>query len=123
MDKEIKEILNTLCDKIEDNEDDDDLQYATQLEAEEKISNFIKETYGQIWIDTPDKAGMYWMSAFCDGRYIDPSIKRVIDYCRPGKGLEVDYDRFDTIPIKTFVEEYYPKAKWLFIPQPDIKNI
>lgn len=72
------------------------------------------------WIDEPDKAGEYWMSA-CnkENRCISPRIMRVIDYQRPGRGLEVDYDStHNTVPIKTFVAEYYPAAKWLFIEIP-----
>jgi hypothetical protein len=84
------------------------------------VKEWLKEAGGvklAYWIDIPDKAGSYWMSAFCDGHYISPRIQEVIDYARPGRGLEVRYSPI-TIPVKKFVEEYRPKAKWLFISQP-----
>lgn len=71
------------------------------------------------WLDIPDKAGEYWLSAFCEGKYIRPRIISVIDYQRPDRGIEVQYDfPHDTVPVKLFCEEYYPKAKWLFIAEP-----
>jgi len=73
------------------------------------------------WIDIPDKRGEYWLSAFCDGRYIESRIITVIDYQRPNRGLEVQeaYRLTDTIPVNVFCDEYYPKAKWLYIPIPN----
>lgn len=76
--------------------------------------------YRESWIDVPDKRGDYWVSPFVEGRYIHPRILSVIDYERPDRGLEVQYDfPHETIPVKTFCEEYYPKAKWLYIPEPN----
>ena len=73
------------------------------------------------WIDIPTKRGEYWLSPFCEGRYISPRIMSVIDYERPDRGLEVQYDfPHDTIPIKIFVKEYYPKAKWMLIKEPEL---
>jgi len=75
----------------------------------------------QNWIDVPDKAGDYWLSPFVDGRYIQPRIMGVIDYQRKDRRLEVQYDfPHDTIPVKKFVKEYYPKAKWMFIEIPEL---
>jgi len=72
------------------------------------------------WVDMPIKRGNYWVSPFCEGKYIKPRIISVIDYQRPDRGLEVQYEfPRDTIPVKTFCEEYYPKAKWMFIPEPE----
>ena len=69
------------------------------------------------WIDIPDRAGVYWLSPFCDGHYINSRIQEVIDYSRPERGLEARYSD-DTVPIKLFIKEYYPKAKWMFVPEP-----
>lgn len=71
------------------------------------------------WLDAPDKAGMWWMSPFCDGKYVSLRLIRVIDYSFAGKGLEVDNDR-DSIPVKFYCTIYHPNAKWLYIPEPDI---
>ena len=74
-----------------------------------------------LWLDVPDKAGEWWMSAHCDGQYIEPSILRVIDYGRADRGLEVDHHfPHETVPVKEFTEEYYPKSKWLYIPEPSV---
>jgi len=71
------------------------------------------------WMDMPTESGQYWVSPFVEGRYISPRILTVIDYQRPDRGLEVQYDfPRDTVPVKTFVEEYYPNAKWMFIKEP-----
>ncbi len=70
------------------------------------------------WVNKPTKRGNYWVSPFVDGRHISPNIMKVIDYERPNRGLEVWYDR-DTLPVKLFCKEYYPKAKWMFIEMPD----
>ncbi len=73
------------------------------------------------WVDIPTKRGEYWMSPFIDGKYIAPRILSIIDYERPDRGLEVQYDfPHDTIPVKTFAEEYYPNAKWMLIKTPVI---
>lgn len=73
------------------------------------------------WVDVPTKAGVYWLSPFIEGAYIRPRIMGVIDYDRPNRGLEVEYDfPHETIPVKIFVKEYYPKAKWMFIENPSI---
>ncbi|KKN44530.1 hypothetical protein LCGC14_0692100 [marine sediment metagenome] len=71
------------------------------------------------WIDEPTERGEYWVSSFIEGHYISPHIMKVIDYDRPQRGLEVCYDR-DTIPVKLFGKEYRPKAKWMFIPEPEL---
>jgi len=70
------------------------------------------------WTDAPVQAGEYWVSPFCDGNYIQPRILSVIDFQRPDRGLEVQYESPHCIPVKTFIEEYYPKAKWMFIQRP-----
>ncbi len=75
-----------------------------------------------IWIDEPTKSGKYWVSPFVDGRYISPYMMDAIDYDRPGRGIEVCHGR-DTIPAKVFCEEYYPKAKWMFIEMPDWQEL
>jgi len=70
------------------------------------------------WIDFPTKGGMYWLCPFVDGKYISPHIQRIIDYSRPDRGLEAENYGSDSVPVKLYCEEYYPKAKWLFIPRP-----
>jgi hypothetical protein len=75
----------------------------------------------QEWEITPDKAGEWWMSPyFADkGIYATPCIKRVIDY-QDGKELEVEDGNFNFVKVSLIVSEYYPKARWLYIPLPDI---
>jgi hypothetical protein len=75
------------------------------------------------WIDQPDKSGDYWMSSFIDGQYQSPHIKHVLNFNRPDRGLEVEYNTGarSSVPVKEFCTEYHPKAKWLFIPEPDIE--
>ena len=69
--------------------------------AEKEMNNKVEELVG--WVDIPTKRGEYWMSPFIDGKYIAPRILSVIDYERPDRGLEVQYDfPHDTIPVKTF---------------------
>ena len=75
------------------------------------------------WIDEPTERGEYWVSplivaSFGELLHNRPRILRVIDYDRPDRGLEVDYDT-NSIPVKQFCKEYYPKAKWMFIPEPE----
>ena len=77
-----------------------------------------------VWVDEPDQRGDYWISPFIEGKYIGPRIISVIDYQRPDRGLEVQYySPSDSIPVKTFCKEYYPKAKWMFIPEPDWQSL
>lgn len=72
------------------------------------------------WADIPTERGEYWVSPFVEGRYISPRILLVFNYERPDRGLEVHYDfPRNTVPVKTFVREYYPKAKWLLIKEPE----
>jgi hypothetical protein len=74
---------------------------------------------GLVWIDEPTERGEYWVSAFCDGRYISPSIISVIDYERPERGLEVQESiGRDTVPVKEYCSEWYPQAKWMKIHEP-----
>jgi hypothetical protein len=76
------------------------------------------------WQDAPDKAGNWWVSAFCEGRYISPRILEVIDYQRPERRLEVrNPGTFDTIPVRKFVGEYYPNARWQYIPEPNMREL
>jgi hypothetical protein len=75
------------------------------------------------WIDVPNKGGMYWKSPFVEGKYLTPSIQRIIDYSRPDRGLEAEIYGGDSVPIKLYCEEYYPKAKWLFIPRPEFNPV
>ena len=73
------------------------------------------------WLDGPVERGEYWVSAFCDGRYISPRIISVIDYARPARGLEVQESLGrDTIPVKEYCAEWYPKAKWMLIEVPSL---
>jgi len=84
------------------------------------IEEARKQEREEHWIDAPNKRGDYWMSPFVEGRYIQPRFITVIDYQREDRGLEVQYDfPHDTIPVATFCKEYYPEAKWLFIPIPN----
>jgi len=72
------------------------------------------------WLEAPTEKGEYWFSPFVEGRYIHPRIISVIDYGRPDRGLEVQDDfPHETIPVRIFVKEYYPKAKWMLIREPD----
>ena len=81
----------------------------------------MKNKQVEEWVDIPTKRGEYWMSPFIDGKHMSPHILSVIDYERPDRGLEVCYDfPRDTIPVKTFTEEYYPNAKWTLIKEPII---
>jgi hypothetical protein len=70
------------------------------------------------WTDRPTRWGSWWVSAFCDGDYREPHIYQVIDYERPGRGLEVEYGHMNYVAVDEFVTEYYPKAKWCYIPRP-----
>lgn len=79
---------------------------------------FEAECQKENWIDAPDKAGTYWLSPFCNSCYISPHIREVIDYGRPERGLEVRDSISNTIPVKLFVEEYYPKGKWFYVAEP-----
>jgi len=73
------------------------------------------------WVDEPTQRGEYWVSPFVEGRYISPRILSVIDYQRPDRGIEIQYDfPHDTVPVKVFITEYYPKAKWLYIKEPEL---
>jgi hypothetical protein len=85
-----------------------------------ELEQQVKALTAEKWIDAPDKAGAWWMAAFCEGRYVRPYIQDVIDYARPDRGLEVLQRSPDSIPVPLFVTEYYPKSKWLFIPVPNI---
>ncbi len=90
----------------------------TSTNAADEILALIKAPELK-WQDIPDKGGEWWLSAFVDNsKYISPRIMRVIDYERKDRGLEVDSFGHDSIPADIFVKEYYPKAKWLFIPEP-----
>jgi hypothetical protein len=95
--------------------------------TDQEVANFILDLVRQHyadrlaekWVDIPDKRGEWWMSSYhSECGFVSPLIIRVIDYQRPDRGLEVDYDR-ESIPVKVFVEEYYPKAKWMFISEPE----
>jgi len=71
------------------------------------------------WVDKPDRRGEYWVSPFIDGTYIFPRILSVIDYERPDRGLEVQYEfSHPSIPVETFVRGYFPNAKWMRIKEP-----
>jgi hypothetical protein len=83
------------------------------VEMNDKVNELVE------WVDIPTESGEYWVSPFVEGRYVSPRILTVIDYQRPDRGLEVQYDfPHDTIPVKTFTEEYYPNAKWMLIKKP-----
>lgn len=91
-----------------------------------EISNLKAQLEENKWVDVPDKRGEWWLSAFIADKnyYINPRIITVIDYQRPDRGLEIQYDRIgETIPVKQFVEEFYPNAKWMFIPEPKVYQI
>lgn len=73
------------------------------------------------WKDKPTTGGDYWVSCFCDDRYISPRIMHVIDYDREGRRLEVVHGSLvDTEPIDLFLKEYYPQSKWLYISEPPL---
>jgi len=74
----------------------------------------------QNWQSKPTKGGMYWKSAFCDGHYISPRVERIIDYDRPERGLEVEQNHGDSIPLDVYLTEHYPKSLWQFIPEPTL---
>ena len=78
----------------------------------------LKEQLAVNWLDAPTQAGMYWMSPFCDGGYRYPHMKEVIDFDRPGRGLEVVESLSDCVPIDLYLREYYPKSKWLYLKAP-----
>ena len=82
-------------------------------------SGYIKKNIKLTWVDKPDKKGLYWLSPFVEGRYIRPHTVTVIDYDRPGRGLEVQ-DNFpsESIPVDIYIKDYYPNAKWTFINEP-----
>lgn len=74
------------------------------------------------WRNKPTRRGAYWVSPLIDGKYASPHIIHVIDYDRPGRGLEVVYGSVGspTIPVTKFVTMYYPRARWMYIPMPDL---
>jgi len=74
------------------------------------------------WIDRPDKVGKWWMSPFINNEYLTPSLKEVVDYGKSKGELVVNSGIFST-SVERFCTEYYPKSKWLFIPEPDIHNL
>ena len=117
MNKEVREQAQGLADFLLEH----DYRKYTALETANIILDagyrLIKPE--SLWVDEPTKRGEYWMSAFIEGRYIAPCIISVIDYQRPDRGLEVQHDfPHETVPVKTFVAEYYPQAKWMFINEP-----
>lgn len=67
------------------------------------------------WVDRPVKRGLYWRSPFCGGRYIPPSIVRLVDYGHNRKDID---DGGSYIKLGVYLREYYPKAKYSFIPEP-----
>lgn len=72
------------------------------------------------WIDKPTRGGDYWQSSFCNGKYIRPKIINVIDFDRPERGLEIGGSHCDNTPVEEYVKEYYPKARYLYIPVPKL---
>ncbi len=82
-----------------------------QLDACLKLTGVVDN-----WIDKPESTGKYWLSPFCDGRYIDPRTVRIIRF---GKEFElVVDDGGNYVKLSLFLKEYYPKSKWLYIPSP-----
>lgn len=73
------------------------------------------------WQNAPDKGGLWWLSAFCDGEYVFPRVVRIIDYGRPGRRLELEVH--DNIKMAIILSEYYPDSRWCFIPEPSLDRL
>lgn len=95
--------------------------YERNKEPGQQIAD-LEQRLAENWLDAPTQAGMYWMSPFCDGDYRYPHMKEVLDFDRPGRGLEVVDSPSDCVPIDLYLREYYPKSKWLFIACPKYKE-
>jgi hypothetical protein len=75
------------------------------------------------WLNKPDKDGKYWVSPLNDGWYSYPMIKNIIDFDRPGRGLEVEESVGCYLPIDVYCHNYLPGAKWLYIETPDWRKL
>jgi len=60
------------------------------------------------------------VSPFIGGEYTTPALKEVMYSNQSCKVLEVKNCVIFTIPIREYCTTYYPKSKWLFIPEPDV---
>lgn len=94
--------------------------YAPLLQAaEQKGRQEERERIQGKWLDKPDKGGWWWKAVFMDEMCCGVQPMRVIDYDRPGRGLEVDEGHGDTIPVDKYKINYYPNSMWLYIPEPE----
>lgn len=87
--------------------------------AEQKGRQEERERIQGKWLDKPDKGGWWWKAVFMDEMCCGVQPMRVIDYDRPGRGLEVDEGHGDTIPVDKYKINYYPNSMWLYIPEPE----
>ena len=100
------------------NFDEDICQWQRELAAEaEALFDVEAIKREERWLDAPNRRGDYWISPFIEGKHIQPRIISVIDYERPGRGLEVHYDLpRESIPVEVFCSEYYPSGLPVYPP-------